>query len=107
MTSDCLVFAFLKADKRACAPTTSFQNNRDSLDVGHSSFCDSIIRCAMLATPIIVKIPGTIFTQILVIHCIHPKSTNIDNRAIMPTTTAIKQVTIDLIFLGSPFQVHY
>ena len=78
---------------------TIFRITYVSLDGGHASFCDSIITYAMMAIPIIVKILGTILAQIWDVRSSHPKSPNISVSAIIPTTAAIRQVTIDLIFL--------
>ena len=69
------------------------------LNGGHEPFCDSIMMYVIIAIPIIVKIPGTIFAQICGICCPQPKSTKISASAIIPTTAAIRHITIDFIFL--------
>jgi hypothetical protein len=69
------------------------------LDGGHDPFCDSIRTYAITAIPIITKIAGTICAQIWRAGSFHSKSTNINESAIIPTTAAITQITIVLIFL--------
>ena len=69
------------------------------MDGVHDPFCDSIIMYVMIAIPIIVKIAGTICAQIWRAGSFHAKSRNISESAMIPTTVAIRQITIFLIFL--------
>ena len=69
------------------------------LNGSYEPFCDSIIMYVIIAIPIIVKIAGTICDQICGICCPKPKSKKISESAIIPTTVAIRHITIDFIFL--------